>query len=375
MSMRIISKFRFTAAILAVMAVTGAWAQETAGAGKKVTIDELRSPTSPAFTILGIAPTNVIRPNTPRELAVELLSAKERGDGEFPSDLALEIAPYWLASHPELNFFEYYQPTNIGQTILRSLSVSVASSKIPDDAVEGTTMGVGIRFLLVPGKMSPELQPTVQQLKDIQVEFLDKCVPDIPDNPGGAEQPSNCTPEELAAFDAKMRKVGDGIRGLDLQRTGWVVEAALAASRDYPSADGAASHARQVGAWVTASYKARDPKSLTLLTAARFLEDRTGEANVRMTDLGGRLIYESSQMPLSLSMEVMYRDIENGDSSTSVLGVLEYPISDSLRLVASYGKGLATPTHEADLQATISVNFGFGKGPGVSFDHAESLLK
>jgi hypothetical protein len=251
----------------------------------------------------------------------------------------------------------------------------VASSKIPDDAVEGTTMGVGIRFLLVPGKMSPELQPTVQKLKDIQVEFLDKCVPDIPDNPGDAEQPSNCTPEELAEFDAKMRKVGDGIRGLDLQRTGWVVEAALAASRDYPSADGAASHARQVGAWVTASYKARDPKSLTLLTAARFLEDRTGEANVRMTDLGGRLIYESSQMPLSLSMEVMYRDIENGDSSTSVLGVLEYPISDSLRLVASYGKGLATPTHEADLQATISVNFGFGKGPSVSFDNAESLLK
>ena len=88
-----------------------------------------------------------------------------------------------------------------------------------------------------------------------------------------------------------------------------------------------------------------------------------------MTDFGGRLIYESSGLPVSLSIEVMHRDIEDGDSSTSVLGVLEYPINDMLRLVASYGKGLPTPTNDSDLQATISLNFGFGKGPSVAFDN------
>jgi hypothetical protein len=70
---------------------------------------------------------------------------------------------------------------------------------------------------------------------------------------------------------------------------------------------------------------------------------------------------------VSLSLEAMHRDIEDGDNSTSVLGVLEYPINDTLQLVASYGKGLPTPTHDADIEATISVNFGFGKGPSVSF--------
>jgi hypothetical protein len=66
-------------AAVAVLAL--APAMDVQADDKQVAIDELRSPTSPAFTILGVAPTNVVRPNTPRELAVEWLSAQGSDDG------------------------------------------------------------------------------------------------------------------------------------------------------------------------------------------------------------------------------------------------------------------------------------------------------
>jgi hypothetical protein len=347
-------------AFLALAPAMGAQAQ-----AQQVSIDELRSPTSPAFTILGVAPTNVVRPNTPRELAVEWLSAQGSDDGNLPSDLALEFAPYWLANHPDLTFSEYYNNRNIAKTILRSFSVSVATTDIPDETVEGTTLGVGVRFLLFAGDKSPELDGKVAALKKIQDDMLN-CVPDIPDNPG-EDAPSTCSEAEIAALESKLSKAGREIGGL--QRSGWVVETAFAASRDYPDADEASSRDRQTGAWLTASYRMRDPDELTLLMAARLLEDKSGTTKTRMTDLGGRFIYQASSMPISLSLEVMHRDIEDGESDTSVLGVLEYPINDMIRLVASYGKGLPTPTdNSSDLQATISLNFGFGKGPSVAFD-------
>ncbi len=356
-----------TAALLLAVGF-GAYA-ENQGNQEPVTIDELRSPTSPAFTILGVAPTNIVRPNTPRELAAEVLSAKDRGEGNLPSDLALEFSPYWLLDHSKLTFGEYYSTKSIAKTIVRSLSVSVATADIPDENVEGTTLGLGIRFLLVPGKMDPELMELkVQVLQQIQLEMLEQCVEEISDEAGAPTEAIRCSEEEMAAFLPRLKKAAAEIKKMNLQRTGWVVEAALGSSRDYPDANDAANHDRQFGAWLTASYQMRDPNELTLLACARLLEDRTGIQGVRMKDLGARLIYESPTLPVSLSVEAMHRDMDGGDSSTSVLAVLEYPISDTLRLVASYGKGLATPTNESDLVATLSVNFGFGKGPSVSLD-------
>jgi hypothetical protein len=356
------------ASILAFALTLHAWADDESAGKDQVSIDELRSPTSPAFTILGVAPTNVVRPNTPRELAVELLSAKDRGDGDLPTDLALEVSPYWLMDHPDLTFSEYYNNKSVAKTILRSLSVSVATTKIPDETIEGTTLGVGVRFLLLAGEKAPGLDGKVKALQGIQDEMLD-CIPDMPDDATASPPASTCSEEEIAKIEARMRKAGAEIRDLNLQRPGWVVEAAFGSSRDYPDSDGASSSARLTGAWITASYKISDPSELTLLTVARLLEDRSGVTKTRMKDIGGRFIYEPSHMPVSLSLEVLHRDIENGDNSTSVLGVLEYPINDTLRLVASYGRGVATPTQDSDLQATISVNFGFGKGPSVSINN------
>ena len=98
-------KFLFIAGACAGLAIGPAVAQDSPEQPQsQFSIDELRAPTSPAFTILNVAPTNVVRPNTPRQLALEILSATERSGGDLPSNLALEIAPYWLFDRPNLTF-------------------------------------------------------------------------------------------------------------------------------------------------------------------------------------------------------------------------------------------------------------------------------
>src|SRR5262245_42359826 len=65
--------------------------------------NSLRTPTSPAFTLLGIEPTSVERPNTPSSLAASLLN-QTAGFSTLPRDYALEFSPYWLVGHPRLTW-------------------------------------------------------------------------------------------------------------------------------------------------------------------------------------------------------------------------------------------------------------------------------
>ena len=101
--------------LLALCAAAAPCAAQTAEApaAPTITLADLRTPTSPAFTLLGIAPTDIERPTTPRAFAVSLLSALRDGDGSLlPRDFALEVAPYWLVQRPTLSFTAYSNPTS-----------------------------------------------------------------------------------------------------------------------------------------------------------------------------------------------------------------------------------------------------------------------
>src|SRR5829696_3920328 len=72
---------------------------------------KLRTPTSPAFVILGITPAEVERPTAPAAFAASFFQRVEEATKGFPNSYALELAPYWLRSHPGLTFTEYQKPT------------------------------------------------------------------------------------------------------------------------------------------------------------------------------------------------------------------------------------------------------------------------
>src|SRR6185436_9150701 len=62
--------------------------------------EELKTPAQPAFTLLGVTPTSIDRPSTPRAFAVGLLGAFADSKDSLPRNLALEVAPYWWSSRP-----------------------------------------------------------------------------------------------------------------------------------------------------------------------------------------------------------------------------------------------------------------------------------
>jgi uncharacterized protein (UPF0335 family) len=150
-------------------------ADALAQSGKKVTIDDLSAPQSPAFVLLGVSPTSVDRPDTPKSLAVSFVDKVTTANG-FPRNYALQVAPYWLASHPNLQFAEYQNP-NVRQSILQTLMISVGTSPIPgakptDDPL-GSKVGLGVRTAIFNGRANPRLERLIPQLEKIDDEVLD----------------------------------------------------------------------------------------------------------------------------------------------------------------------------------------------------------
>lgn len=94
----------------------------------------LRTPTSPAFVLLGLTPTTVERPTTPRAVATSFLSHFTEGGGAIlPRQFALEVGPYWLWSHPRLTLEDYMSAggslgNQLGTSLQRTLSIAVAAA-------------------------------------------------------------------------------------------------------------------------------------------------------------------------------------------------------------------------------------------------------
>lgn len=97
-------------------------------------LDELRPPTSPAFSLLGVSPTEIDRPTTPSALAAAIGTVS---GSSVPAALALEFSPYWLFQHDQLDM-KHFSDDYISQ-ILSSISVNLASNHVAADPVAGAT--------------------------------------------------------------------------------------------------------------------------------------------------------------------------------------------------------------------------------------------
>src|SRR5688572_25436434 len=150
------------ALVIHSLAVTGNTAAQTP-AGNQASIDDLKAPPSPAFVLLGTAPTKVERPQAVRPLVLSAISAV--GNDGLPRNYAVEFAPYWLVT-PEISFDQYYRPGL--RALSQHLSVSVATIPLPASLGPGTALGMGARTLPVPGRPHPQLVALRGQLVTAQ---------------------------------------------------------------------------------------------------------------------------------------------------------------------------------------------------------------
>lgn len=127
--------------------------------GTSAELDELNTPSTPAFTILGLSPTDVSRPTLAKPFLMDLANGL---DGKsIASDIAIETAPFWWFPQHELTFEKYYgldtaSSFHVLDYVQQSFSFSLATNDAsPDiDSIDSRNIAFGVRFQVLPGKPS-----------------------------------------------------------------------------------------------------------------------------------------------------------------------------------------------------------------------------
>jgi hypothetical protein len=138
-----------------------------------VRLEDLRLDAPPATFLVGVSPSSVQRPNTPRALIASLVSATG-SSGLVPSGFAMETSPYWLASHPTLTLEKYFHPS-LGDRIryFTAFSVATANAKAASDSVNPDAhVSIAVRTLLSNGHPSPALLKASRAMREAQLDYL-----------------------------------------------------------------------------------------------------------------------------------------------------------------------------------------------------------
>ena len=109
------------------------------------TLASLRTPPSPAFTVLGIEPSAVERPTTPSDVALSFVSKVRQGT--VPKDYAFEVEPV-LAGQPAELSWSSDVTRSVAESVTRTLSLSIATAETGMTASPLTSLAVGVRTLV-----------------------------------------------------------------------------------------------------------------------------------------------------------------------------------------------------------------------------------
>ena len=347
----------------------------------RVTPEDLRPPASPVFALLGTTPASIERPQTPRALAMNLISAVREEEG-LPRNYALEVAPYWTTYHPDLSFDDYYN-AGLLQTIAQNFAVSIATTPLSVDApVSGTRVGAGFRTLLWAGRANPQLAAAHAELIsiDTRIAEAEDAIPPLRQQAFDArragriaeadeldrkvaaaeEEAKRQTADLRSQATEAARRVGD----LDRNRVGFQLALAGAQIWDFPGDRFEQRDAAQWGFWITPAYRL---SSIDVMAAVRYLADRRGEGDDRTWDVGGRLLWQPSP-ELAVSFESLRRGgtrFTGNDSSNRTVGMLEYRVNEDIVLYGSFGKDFQDFPGARTLVSIVGVNLGFGRKPIV----------
>jgi len=380
-----------------------------------IKLSDLKTPAAPAFQLLGIAPTDVERPTTPRAFAVSLLSALTQSDSVLPNGFSMDVAPYWLVPHNQLEFATYINPL-LAQSLRQTFSISVATSKAQSPAVDATTglldIGIGVRASPRAGRASGEVEKlrTAIFVSLAQASVVDALLAQI-DTPMGTVPPAIATTiEQLrsgshpglsnAQFTAildritgalrealgasgsdaqvrtallQLRTAGDASRkkaALQLQnanqkRLGFTLDVAAAMVTRTTDAQGTDTRVTREGVWTTTGYTSDALSLLGLLRYVGNSEDPASKSH--LFDAGIRVIGMLGD--LTASFEAIRRSdfssVRVSDSASKAVITLEYKVSEDVTITSSFGKDFGDTRlgHDGTTVSLLGVNFGLGSRP------------
>jgi hypothetical protein len=345
----------------------------SAAAQGPVQLNDLKTPTSPAFVLLGITPTAVERPTTPRAFALGLLSASQDGGSLFPENYATEVAPYWLTSHPDLTFDDYYRSRSVWQRVQQTFSVSLATTNVVEGADSTPAIGAGFRLSPFVGHATRRVDSLVTDLSALQLQIV-RLRAEL------ADAPAADRPGIQARIDA-LRNTSGGLSSQirtalasDDERVGFRMQLAGGLAAFYPGNNFSGGKIGRTGLWGTVAYRLERP-SLDVIALTRFQRNEE-ETEQDVWDFGGRAVFLNG--PFAASMEWVTRSASDAagdgpggesalDSGNRVVGMLEYRATDDLFLSFSFGQDHPRVGEEGQpLVAILGGQFNFGSKPTIN---------
>ena len=261
------------AALLVVGPAPGAAQSQT------VTVDDLKTPSSPGFVVLGVEPTSVQRPTTPRAVGLSLLSSVRDGGNLIPKNYAFEVAPYWLASRPSLTY-EDWNSAGVAQTMLHSFALSFATTSVAgqNGQKSATGTGVGVRTLLLKGRETQAARAVRDEIEILQAEM----------------RHPNTTHEREDVINVELREQALQLQTLNRQRAGWVLEIAAAIGAKVEDGNFDRGQVTRYGFWATPGYRLYNPLRIPRRRALPAGQGNGGAGSVRRrraTSVGRRGVH------------------------------------------------------------------------------------
>ena len=381
-------------------------------AQENIEIKDLKTPNSPGFQILDIAPTSIERPTNPKTLAVSLLSLTSNGTA-LPKNFAMEVSPYWYVKSDSASVYQYLsinknasKETIDFSGILSKMSISIAS--VFNDSTSGSLIentnyiSFGVRTNLFTYRTAQQNEKLQKSLKNITNKMKEIKSNDVEKKKliGLRTKYENDLDNELdltkkaiieskialmdvqidAIIDASPEILEKKIEADEQTQKNikmlnelplFQLDVAYAYSEAIPDNKYESKRFNRSGFWFNASLNAfsidkeRLQDNLSIMGTLRFIRDNTLTENTidkfqhnKAFDYGFKGEYSIKQF--SISIEYLKRKYSNNSNLNSerTVGIIEYKINDDLYFTGTYGKNFGT---ENNLFTLFGINYGFGK--------------
>jgi hypothetical protein len=332
-----------------------------------------RTPTSPAFTLMGLEPSSVERPANPSDFSLGLLT-KADNLATVPKNFAVESSPYWLFRHPDLQWRDDIDRT-VWNSVARTSSFSVGTGDVGTAAAPVRALAFGGRASIFSGRLSQETQNQLTQLEQLltaeaalglqmmaaQLKVLTEML--LSGKITAEEHTKLMQALQVATIQSKAyqesaerQSVAKLMEKFATVREGFLLEVAGAAGWRFPRADWSQGDFDRWGLWATPSYIG---KSASILGVVRYLsEDATAGTTEGVLDLGIRGTQFRDRYAVSLEYMRRRFSASNLEDGYRLVGIAEYAVTDGTWLVVSFGRDHNT-NREGSFIAQLGLSFSF----------------
>ena len=392
-----------------------------------VNLDLLKAPTSVAFNLMGIAPSDIERPTDLTSFAMSLRNATSNFS-KLPTSYSIEFAPAWLFRANNLTL-DKYSSTNFRDVFNQSFNVSIAYTKQnadekEDDSSAYSKLGFGVKFSIIRPRWTKNTQqlfdtilyyqkvalseyknysdsmkaanPRLVQLKKelVAVAASTELDPNIKRALIETLRDSiNLIQQEINNFynEESYKSIKEGHNSLlkaasnfKTERAGPSLDFSSGFVTDFPDNRFNYSLISKAGAWITGGYEGGNNKP-SFLGILRYLyqpdkifADEAGilkTDNISTFDAGGRVLIKGAGGKFIASAEGIYRSVlkkNTIDPNWRFILNVEYDVGFNQKLTFAFGKNFdGTISKDGNLIAALNFIKAFGaqkKLPRESFN-------